>query len=221
MFSRNVVSCCAALFFLVCISGISFAQDRCKLKASVVDSTSKTTIPDVEITLLDHRNLKMTKRRAKSGTADFEYSADGLLSLKATADGFLSSVVMVPLSCPNVNEAIQIPLYPGKSDINIFLANSSLPRNSNGKIVFDMNHVAVIGQSWPKPSYTGFCHAACEVTVGVEIDETGKVTSARALSGNSALRQTAEDAALHSKFKPVFLNGKFIPVNATMRYIFR
>jgi TonB family protein len=51
------------------------------------------------------------------------------------------------------------------------------------------------------------------VVVEVELDETGKVTSAKASSGPRGLRQAAEDAVRKSKFNPVVVEGK--PVKAT------
>lgn len=51
------------------------------------------------------------------------------------------------------------------------------------------------------------------VTVEVTLDEEGKVTSAKAVSGPRGLRQAAEDAVRKSKFKPVLVGEK--PVKAT------
>lgn len=52
-----------------------------------------------------------------------------------------------------------------------------------------------------------------KITVQIEIDEEGDVISAKANSGNGMLRNSAEDAARRSKFKPVLINNK--PVKAT------
>lgn len=51
------------------------------------------------------------------------------------------------------------------------------------------------------------------VTVEITLDEEGKVTSAKAVSGPRGLRQSAEDAVRKSKFKPVVVDEK--PVKAT------
>jgi TonB family protein len=51
------------------------------------------------------------------------------------------------------------------------------------------------------------------VMVEVTIDEEGKVISAKATSGPRGLRQTSEDAARRSRFKPYLVNGQ--PVRAT------
>jgi TonB family protein len=51
------------------------------------------------------------------------------------------------------------------------------------------------------------------VTVRVTIDEEGNVTSAKAIDGHQLLRQSSEDAARKSKFKPAMHDGK--PIKAT------
>jgi len=51
------------------------------------------------------------------------------------------------------------------------------------------------------------------VTVKVMLDEEGNVTSAKAGDGHQLLRQSSEDAARRSKFKPATYNGK--PIKST------
>jgi TonB family protein len=52
-----------------------------------------------------------------------------------------------------------------------------------------------------------------QVTVEVELDEEGNVTSAKAVAGHAMLRNSAEEAAKRSKFKPAMIAGK--PAKAT------
>lgn len=52
-----------------------------------------------------------------------------------------------------------------------------------------------------------------QVAVEVELDEEGSVTSAKAVSGHAMLRNSAEEAAKRSKFKPAMIDGK--PAKAT------
>ncbi len=209
--------------FLICLllTTASFAQIRCKLRVSAIDAQKNTAIQTAEFTLVDHSGLKATKMRAKNEMwVEFEYPESDKFSLKATGDGFQTSVVMVPNNCGNPSEEVKIQLYLGKSKTEIFLAGANSGTNSNGRIVFDSDRVFVVGQSWPKPSYSARCAKECEVTVGVEIDDTGNATTAKALTGNPNLRKSAEAAALRSKFKPVYYNGKFVFYNAVMRYVF-
>lgn len=58
------------------------------------------------------------------------------------------------------------------------------------------------------------------VTVEVEIDVNGDVTSAKAVSGHLMLRTSAEDAAKRSKFKPALFNNKPIKGKGTIIYNF-
>ena len=56
--------------------------------------------------------------------------------------------------------------------------------------------------------------------VEVELDAEGSVTKATATSGHAMLRQSAEDAAKRSKFKPALFNGKPIKAKGVITYNF-
>lgn len=58
------------------------------------------------------------------------------------------------------------------------------------------------------------------VAVEVEIDEEGNVTSAKAVSGHQMLRDSAEDAARKTKFRPFELDGTPIKARGTINYNF-
>lgn len=58
------------------------------------------------------------------------------------------------------------------------------------------------------------------VTVEVELDEKGEVVSAKATSGPSMLRASAEDAANRSKFKPALFNNRPIKAKGVITYNF-
>jgi TonB family protein len=57
-----------------------------------------------------------------------------------------------------------------------------------------------------------------KVIVDLDLDENGDVVSAKATSGHQLLRQSAEDAAKHSKFKPATFNSK--PIKAKAQIVF-
>jgi len=59
-----------------------------------------------------------------------------------------------------------------------------------------------------------------KVAVDVDLDEEGNVTKAHAASGPTMLRQSAEDAANRSKFKPALFNGKPIKAKGVITYNF-
>lgn len=58
------------------------------------------------------------------------------------------------------------------------------------------------------------------ISVQVVIDEEGNVASATAISGHPLLRQTAEQAALQSKFAPTKLGGQPVRVSGIITYNF-
>ena len=58
------------------------------------------------------------------------------------------------------------------------------------------------------------------VTVDVELDENGDVTSAKATTGHQMLRGSAEDAARKSKFKPAMFNNRPNKGRGTIVYNF-
>jgi len=57
-----------------------------------------------------------------------------------------------------------------------------------------------------------------KVVVDLELDENGDVVYAKASSGHQLLKQSAEDAAKHSKFKPALFNNK--PIKAKAQIVF-
>ncbi len=59
------------------------------------------------------------------------------------------------------------------------------------------------------------------VTVEIALDEEGKVTSAKAVSGPRGLRQAAEDAVRKSKFNPVVVEGKAVKATGFINFNFK
>lgn len=59
-----------------------------------------------------------------------------------------------------------------------------------------------------------------KVTVEIEIDTEGNVTSANAINGHQFLRQESEIAALKSKFKPAMIGNKPVKAKAQIVYNF-
>jgi TonB family protein len=77
--------------------------------------------------------------------------------------------------------------------------------------------------SLPKPQYPPTARslrASGVVTVEVLLDESGKVISARAIDGNSFLRQAAVHAALQARFSPTVLSGQPVKVTGVITYKF-
>lgn len=58
------------------------------------------------------------------------------------------------------------------------------------------------------------------VTVGIVIDEEGKVVSAKVVSGHQLLHGASRDAAFKARFKPTIVDGKPAKVSGAMTYNF-
>jgi Ca-activated chloride channel family protein len=77
--------------------------------------------------------------------------------------------------------------------------------------------------SLPKPLYPPSAksmHASGVVSVEVLLDEDGKVVSARAVDGNTLLREAAVNAARQARFSPTILSGHPVKVAGVITYKF-
>jgi TonB family protein len=77
--------------------------------------------------------------------------------------------------------------------------------------------------SKPEPAYPPIAKAARAsgtVTVAVVVDETGKVVSARVVSGHPLLQQAATQAAYQARFSPTLLSGQPVKVSGIITYNF-
>ena len=77
--------------------------------------------------------------------------------------------------------------------------------------------------SKPQPVYPPAAKAARvsgTVVVRVEVDESGRVATAEAVSGPVMLREAAEDAALGASFSPTRLSGQPVRVSGLVTYNF-
>ncbi len=75
----------------------------------------------------------------------------------------------------------------------------------------------------PKPAYPRMAkEMRIQGSVGVQvlIDESGKVVSAKAVSGNPALVSAAQRAALDARFSPTKLGGEPVKVSGVITYNF-
>lgn len=75
--------------------------------------------------------------------------------------------------------------------------------------------------SLPKPTYPAIAKAARAsgtVVVQVTIDESGRVISARAISGHPLLQASAVQAAYGARFSPTQLSGQAVKVTGTISY---
>lgn len=114
----------------------------------------------------------------------------------------------------NGSSSATAPPAPSQSDAN---ATGSGAMVSGGVL----NSKAT---SLPKPPYPPIAKAAKAsgtVVVQVVVDETGKVITARAVSGHPLLRASAEQAARQATFAPTVVSGKPVKVSGTITYDFQ
>ena len=77
--------------------------------------------------------------------------------------------------------------------------------------------------SLPKPAYPPIAkHAGIQGAVNVQVlvDETGRVISAKAVSGNPMLMPAAQQAALGARFSPTMLGDQAVKVSGVIIYNF-
>jgi len=77
--------------------------------------------------------------------------------------------------------------------------------------------------SLPAPVYPEFArraHTGGLVEVDVVVDESGKVISARALTGPPSLREVSVQAALRARFSPTKLSGQPVKITGRINYNF-
>jgi len=70
------------------------------------------------------------------------------------------------------------------------------------------------------PAAAKAMRASGRVTVQVMVDESGNVLSAKAVNGHPLLRQSAEAAALQSRFNPIKLNNQAVSATGILVYNF-
>lgn len=72
----------------------------------------------------------------------------------------------------------------------------------------------------PYPAIAKAARASGTVTVQITVDETGKVVSAKAVSGHPLLLQAAQQAAYQARFSPTMLSGQAVKVSGVITYNF-
>lgn len=107
-------------------------------------------------------------------------------------------------------------------DLNTLITPPTPPAKSSGAPAAggELNSKAT---KLPQPVYPALArsaHASGKVVVGVLVDETGKVVTARVVSGHPLLHASATAAARAAEFKPMLVSGKPVKVSGTLVYQF-
>jgi TonB family protein len=115
------------------------------------------------------------------------------------------------------NSSAQVPLVKLDSDPPPPQPARSILKPVSGGV---LNGTAI---SLPSPVYPEIAKrlgTSGTVSVEVIVDETGKVISARAITGPGALRDVAVQAALRARFSPTKLSGQPVKVSGSINYRF-
>jgi TonB family protein len=83
-----------------------------------------------------------------------------------------------------------------------------------------LNGKAISKPAPPYPALAKAARASGTVVVQVTVDESGKVISARAISGHPLLQQASVQAAYAARFSPTLLSGQPVKVTGTLTYNF-
>ncbi len=130
-----------------------------------------------------------------------------------------SSKAPVNVTTNTANSNASAGNYSGNSVIPMTtpFTNKQMPKTISGGV---LNGKAV---SLPKPPYPPAARAvraSGSVTVQVLVDESGRITSATAVSGHPLLRNAAVQAAREAVFNPTLLAGKPVKVSGVITYNF-
>lgn len=83
-----------------------------------------------------------------------------------------------------------------------------------------LNGKAISKPQPPYPPIAKAARASGQVVVAIIVDESGKVSSARATSGHPLLQQAAVQAAYQARFSPTLLSGQPVKVSGFITYNF-
>jgi Ca-activated chloride channel family protein len=107
---------------------------------------------------------------------------------------------------------------------NVFVIDGQEVSNFRTGALNSANSVRGRVEDLIKPEYTEAAkraRAAGTVNIRIKIDESGKVTEAKAVFGNPLLRTAAEKAARETKFAPASVAGRAVKVIGTLVYHFK
>jgi len=197
------------------------------------DHSSNTNNSDLNVNL-QNVNLGISNNlNIDSGGYNFNFNTNTNSSTNVNANANANankspSPTRTPTPTPSPTE------NPENSNVIIIPGNSNRPTNStpsprpslspdnnrpiNGGV---LNGRAV---SLPTPSYPPLArqtHVTGQVMVEVSVDETGRVTAAKAVSGNPLLRASAENAARQSRIIPSRINNENVRTTGLLVYNFR
>jgi protein TonB len=118
------------------------------------------------------------------------------------------------------------PSGPGGGGPMVDVSTMGTPPVSDppkAKPILSKGVITGLALSKPNPPYPPLAlraRAQGVVSVQILVDESGKVISARAVSGHPLLRQASEQAAMRTRFSPTKLSGVPVKVTGTITFNF-
>jgi TonB family protein len=173
-------------------------RDNYQRETAMADVNEPTIAPD-KISTRPNSNLPMPKTGIVTRGPDSD-PVPGTSGTGSGGEAQGNSAVVVPIDTPPPP-----PVQP------------PVPKVVRKKII---NGEAV---SLPKPPYPEMAKQLKiqgVVSVQVLVDETGRVVSAKAVSGNAFLVREAQKAALQARFKPTLLGDQPVKVSGVITYNF-
>jgi TonB family protein len=160
--------------------------------------------------------------------ANFDFNANSNANANANANANLRTPTPTPRPSPSPSPT---PSPTPEDDdtpapnTNSSPVNRPRPTPTPPPINAPVNVGSLNGRalSLPAPAYPSQARsvrASGQVVVQVSLDESGRVTSANAVSGHPLLRQPAENAARRSRFRPVEVQGRLVRANGIITYNF-
>lgn len=244
---KNVMAKFACLFFslgFLCVAQ-TFAQTKtCDLQLEVIQKpesadAKKIPIKDAEANSVGKETNKVVKADLKEGMPYFAKLPEGQYRLSVTKKGHQTTIKLIDLNCGSAgNQGVIseiIILWKGDKKQTKLMFSKPIPitefsqptqSNTTSDLdpkIFQGGMVARKATKLVNPSYPLEARAARAggaVRVQLLIDESGKVISAKAASGDPLLHRAAERAAFKSKFSPTLLNGQPVKVSGFIVYNF-
>jgi TonB family protein len=136
-----------------------------------------------------------------------------------------SSLAKAPEAVEGIDLAPEVPSHVSAEGLSALIAGSGLQSTASkpGRPITGGVKTARLISSTP-PAYPPFARSQGvegDVTLDALIDETGRVTGIKAISGPDLLQQAAAAAVRQWKYKPATLDGNAVPIHLTVTVKFR
>lgn len=175
------------------------------------DNIRKAHISDeVKVRLIIDGEGNVISAKAESGHPSLR---DGAVKAAMKASFYGSRFMGTPVKTTGVLIYVLSPGNEGKYNVS----PAKIPPSVDGGILND-KAIAFVTPGYPDSAKAS--GAKGEVRVRVTIDERGNVVSAKALSGDSALYETAVKAAKEATFPATIVLGNKVKVNGLIVYSF-